>query len=569
MRKMTVLAVLFLMLVPVGLTIAGGQQEKVEMETSDIEAPERIIRTLYVLTRPQAANPNEYETAHMIVKDMRALGLDAEVKVMEWAQMADVVWYDRDSWDITGWQMTARPERLDPDEFTYNLFHSSTAEKGYNFVGYINPEYDDVAEQQRVTVDKEERQRLVKKAQQITATDVAYLFCVNPMLSYVYNTDVFEKGSIVEMAGLGIKNYWTYISLEPKGSEKNIVINSNEDIQATNPYYISGTVDSWVTELVWDRVMRMGPDGLPKPHAAKSVEWTSNTECKVVLRDDMYFHDGEKVTAEDVKYSFEIPLLTDEAPMYSPFVKYIDSIEMVDDYTLIFTLKQPYAAFETASLAKLNIVPKHIWEPVVEEYKNKSENLEFYQEKTPIGSGPFKYVAWKQREEVILEAFKDHFQPPKAEKWICKVIDNMEATLGMIQTGEINFLATYNGDGSLLKEKVDAKDNLEMVYSIDLGFRFFAPNHRRAPFDDVAFRRALAASLDRQMVADLVWKGYAVPGDSIISPALEYWKNNELNYPSGGVDAARKILSDAGYQWDKEGKLLYPEGKTEQLEPAF
>ena len=51
-----------------------------------------------------------------------------------------------DTWDLTMWQMAGRPERSDPDELIYNLFHSSTMEKGYNFVGYINPDYDKVAE---------------------------------------------------------------------------------------------------------------------------------------------------------------------------------------------------------------------------------------------------------------------------------------------------------------------------------------------------------------------------------------------------------------------------------------
>lgn len=550
---------------------APAEEPAAAVQETELEAPERVVRELFVLTRPQAANPNEYEIATHIVEGMNELGLNAVLKVMDWAQMADVVWYERDAWDMTGWQMTARPERLDPDEFTFNLFHSSTAESGYNFVGYNNPEYDALAEQQRVTVDKAERQALVKKTQEIIADEVGYLFSVNPQLSYVFNKDVFDADSVVELSGLGIKNFWTFVDIEPISDTKDIVVNSNEDIQSTNPFYISGTVDSWITELVWDRVMRMGPEGLPVPYAAESVEWLSDVEVEVVLRDDLYFHDGVQLTADDVKFSFEVPLLTDEAPMYSPFVKYIDSIEKTDEFTLVFTLNQPYAAFETSSLAKLNIVPMHIWEPIVEEYVNLDENLEFYPQDgdTVIGSGPFKYVAWKQGEEVILEANENHFDMPKVDKWVCKVVDNMEATLGMIQSGEINFLSSYNGDGSLLQQKVDESDNLEMVYSIDLGFRFFAANLRRAPFSDVEFRRALASVIDRDYITQVIYKGYAVEGDSIISPALDYWKNAELNYPTGGMDAAVKILEEAGYQWDKDGQLLYPEGQTEELAPAF
>src|SRR6056297_1634254 len=122
--------------------------------------------------------------------------------------------------------MTARPERLDPDEFTYNLFHSSTAETGYNFIGYINNEYDEVAEKQRVTVDKEERKKLIYKSQEIIAEDVAYIFSVNTMVNIVYNNQVFAESSIKEMAGLGIKNFWTYLYAEPISDQKDLVLNS-------------------------------------------------------------------------------------------------------------------------------------------------------------------------------------------------------------------------------------------------------------------------------------------------------------------------------------------------------
>ncbi len=69
-------------------------------------------------------------------------------------------------WDSTAWQMVGRPERCDPDEFIYNLFHSSTPEKGYNFIGYLNPEYDAVAEAQRSQIDPESARRVVFEAQE-------------------------------------------------------------------------------------------------------------------------------------------------------------------------------------------------------------------------------------------------------------------------------------------------------------------------------------------------------------------------------------------------------------------
>jgi len=531
---------------------------------SDANDAERVIRKLYVLTRPQATSPDEYETALLIVEGMQELGLEVDAKVITWEQMIDAVWYNRDSWDMTGWQMTARPERLDPDEVLFNLFHSSTAETGYNFIGYINPEFDKIAEKQRVTIDREERRKLIHQLQEILANDAAYDFVVNPMVNIVYSNKVFKPESIKEMAGMGIKNFWTYIYAEPAGEQKNIILNSNDTVHAINPLYVSGSADSWITELVWDRLMRVGQDGLPKPWAAESVEWISDTQVQIVLRDGMKWHDGKPVTVEDVKFSFEAPL-SEEVPMYKPFVSNIESIEIVNENTLVFNLIEASAVFETASLAKLNIIPKHVWIPILEKLKDSTDNVESIQEDVPIGSGPYKYSNWKFSEEVVLEENKGHFAAPKMEKWILRFIPNMEAALGMIQNGEINFLSTYLGDSQLLQQKVEKNPELTMISSIDIGFRYFAPNHRRPPFDDVAFRRAIAAITDRDLIVAAIWKGFAVPSDSVVSPALEFWKNDNLNLPSGGVEEAKNILQEAGYEWDKKGRLMYPEGKKEEL----
>ncbi len=526
----------------------------------------RRIRQLVVLSNTQGADPQEFEATRLVVETLKQLGLDVVQRAIPWEQQADLVWYNRESWDMTGWRMVGRPERMDPDEFIYNLFHSSTAPSGYNFVGYINPEYDQVAEAQRSEVDREKRRELVYKAQEIIANDQPYVFWIYPLVSYVYNNEVWEPDSIVDAAGIGIKNFWTFVNATPKGDQKDMILNSADVVQAVNPLYISGAVDSWITELVWDRLMRIGPDGLPQPWAAEKVEWIDNTTVDVTLRQGMKWHDGEPVTVDDVVFSFQAPMMGDEAPMYKPFVAKIQDIEVIGDNVVRFKLKEPYAAFETASLAKINLIPKHIWEPVLKDLMEKPENAESYQEEIPIGSGPFKFVHWKPAEEVILEANPDHFNAPKMNRWILRVIPNVEATLGMLKTGEINFLSDYTGDLELLKSQVDKQDNLTMVSTVEVGFRFLAFNLRRPPFDDAAFRRAVATAIPKQVILQSVYKGFGVIADSHVSSALEYWHNPNLpKFGEGDIQKAKQILADAGYAWDDEGRLLYPEGQVETL----
>lgn len=520
------------------------------------------IRTINLFTRPQAAQPSEYQFVELIAQEWRKLGLDVNVQVMPWEQMSEIVWFKRDQWDTTAWQMVGRPERSDPDEIVFNLFHTSTAEKGFNFIGYNNPAYDALVEKQRGELDPTARKALVREAQAMLAADQPNMMLVHPKSTYAYNASVWKPESIVDQGGLGIRNTWSYIGMEPMGAKKDIILNSSDTVRAINPLYISGGTDSWITELLWDRLMRVGPDGLPKLWAASAYEWIDDKTIKVTLREGMKWHDGQPVTVDDVKFSFEAAG-SGEAPMYGPFVRNITAIETAGN-DITFKLANPSAAFLTASLSKINLIPKHIWEPVIADQKTKDTNAESYQEPTPIGSGPFKFTSWTQNEEVVLTANPDHFNKPKADRWILRIVPNVEAALGMLKSGEINFLSDFPGDPSVLTAAAAADPNLKVVSTVDIGFRYVAFNHRRAPFSDPAFRKALSMAVDRRLIVGAAFKGFAVPSNSVVSPALAFWHNEETDKMEAGVDTAKKLLEAAGYKVEG-GKLNYPAGVTETL----
>jgi len=521
------------------------------------------IRQLSILSRPQAAQPQEYQAIQLMAQEWKKLGLDIKIEVQPWEQMSDFVWSSRDKWDMTGWQMAGRPERSDPDELLYNLFHSSTAVDGYNFVGYINPDYDKVVTAQREETDPEKRKALVFSAQEMLARDQPIINLVYPRLAFAFNKKIWDESSVVDQAGVGIKNFWTFISLKPLGEQKDIIVNAADAVTFINPLYVSGPVDSWVTELVWDRLLRVGPDGLPKPWAAESYNWVDATTIDVTLKAGMKWHDGTPVTTDDVIFSFTLPQ-GDKAPMYKPFVSNIASIEKVGDNGLRFKLKAPSAAFLTTTLAKVNLIPKAVWEPKIKAMEGKPDTAEMIQEDKPIGSGPFKFVSWTKNEEIVLEANPDHFAAPKAARWILRAVSNTEASLGMLKSGEINFLSEYTGDPKVLEELLASSPDLTMVNTIDLGFRYIGMNERRAPFDDVAFRNALSTAIDRKLIVGAAFKGYAVPANSVISPVLSYWHDPAVDGMVTGLDAARKILEDAGYTI-VDGKLHYPDGKSDTV----
>ncbi len=526
------------------------------------EANEKI-RKINLYTWPQAALPQAYQASQLIAQEWRKLGLDIDVKPLQRQAQTALIWYTRDKWDATMWRMVGRPERADPDEFVYSLFHSSYADKGYDFIGYKNPEYDKLAEKQRTQLDKEARRKTIFEAQEIINRDQPYAFLVHPKYPLAFNKAVFKEDTVVNQTGVGIRNIWTFVGIEPITAQKDLIINSSEAINATNPLYIGGAVDSWITDLIWDRVMRIGPDGTPQPWAAESVTWADDTTIDIKLRAGMKWHDGKPVTVEDVIFSFQAPA-GEKAPMYKPFVTEIASMEKTGDLNFKMKLKNPNATFFTATLSKINLIPKHIWEPVLKDLEGKPENAEQLKSLDRTGSGPFKIVRWQPNEEILLEAFPDHFKAPKIARWIMRIVPNAEATLGMLKSGELNFLGFFGGDPEVLVKFAKENPNIVIRSETDVGFEFVAFNNRRPPFDDAAFRRALSFAIDRRLMVSAAWQDFAVPANSHVSPVLSYWHDPAVDKMTTGLAVAKKILADAGYRL-KGGKLYYPAGKQEKL----
>ena len=521
------------------------------------------IRPLVLLSSPQANDPSLFQAAQLAIQQWKKLGVNITMQVVSNQQLNAVVWNERQKWDVTTWEMVGRPERSDPDELIYSLFNSTLAANGYDFVGYVNPEYDRLAQAQREELDRPKRQALVKQAQDLITRDQPYVYLAYPRRSAAFNTAVWDPATVKTETGIGIRNFWTFIAAAPLTAQKDMVLNCNNEISYINPVRMDA-IGSWVTDLVWDKLTRVGLDGEPAPWASESFKWTSDTTMEVVVRQGMRFHDDTPVTIDDVLYSFELPTHKDKTPQFFPFVSNIDKVEQTGPNTILFTLKTPQASFPTTTLSKINLVPKHVWQPLLEGMQGKSDMLENFNEPLHIGSGPFKFAHWRQSEEVMLERFPAHWSPPKMDRWIMRIVPNQEATLGMLRTGELNFLAIFTGDPRVLAKLPADAPQIKVVTETDLGFQFLAFNNRRPPFDDPAFRRALSTAVSRPLLVTAAYNGFAEAAGSCVSTALPFWHSKDSLLAGGDLNTAKKILEEAGYTLDNAA-LRYPAGKRETL----
>src|SRR5699024_1365598 len=192
------------------------------------------------------------------------------------------------------------------------------------------------------------------------------------------------------MPGEGIFSEWMPVSAIPLTDDKQLRIGSAQDIDTLNPVTANSVYDWRNLRLVYDKLVRLSPEMEPVPAAATDWDVIDETTVEFTLRKGMVFHDGEKVDAEDIIFSFDCMDKWNDGYLQS-FLDPIKEVEIMDQYNVRFHLEEPYAPLLTAALTQIPILPKHIWENI-EGDPTDHPNLD------PIGSGPFVFDYWRRGE---------------------------------------------------------------------------------------------------------------------------------------------------------------------------
>ena len=287
------------------------------------------------------------------------------------------------------------------------------------------------------------------------------------------------------------------------------------------------------------------------PWAASDIKAVDQTTVEVGLRNDLKFHDGTRVTAEDVKYTFDL-LIKQNAPYFKTVLEPIESTQVLNPLRVRFSLKRPYAPFTTQTLAMTPILPKHVWEKI--EKPNEYANV------PAIGSGPFRFDHWKNGQELLFTRFAEHFKPAAADGVLVVFFGTREGAYSAFVKQEADvidrLLAHQMGD-------LQALDYVQVVRVPSNAADTVVLNARRKPFDDPQFRQALDVAVPRKQMLTEFYNGFGSLGVSVIAPANETWTNGKLRPYDFSVEKARDILKKAGYQWDSKGRLSFPQSRAE------
>ena len=524
--------------------------------------PRNPVETVDFAVISPADQPELYESAKIIADDWKTLGFDVKMTTrpthVHHAVTRDEPW----PFNLVFSSWGDRPERLDPNTFLFIPFHSSQSVKGgENRMGFKNDEYDRLVEEQAKTMDINKRRSLVYKAQEILADEA--VTCVQWFKNNIlfYNKDRFT--GFVSMPGEGIASEWSPMLVEPITSDKTLRMGITEEPQVPNPLAITTTPGVALIRNVFDRLVRIGTDGIPKPHMAESFNIVSDTVIDFKLREGLKWHDGEPVTAEDVEFTFDYYQKW-TVPFFKPWVDPIKKVTATGPLTFRFELHEPFAPLMAGTLGQLFIIPKHIWKDVPEKMGLQHPDEWTDTSKTMIGSGPFKLEHWRRGEEILLSKHHGYFMEPKIDSMLFIMYGNIDAVVGSLEQNQIDTHQNFPPLWPTQIEQLSKCPHLEKALAPpSIGFNYFSFNIRKPPFDDKALRKILMYAVDYDVMIETIFAGNATPGGPgrIITPTNEAYYNPDIDVPSFNLSKARELLSEAGYRWDSKGRIHYPEDK--------
>ena len=270
-----------------------------------------------------------------------------------------------------------------------------------------------------------------------------------------------------------------------------------------------------------------------------------------VLRKGATFHNGDPVTAEDVKFSFE----RYRGAAAKLLHERVAAVEIVDRQKVRFRLHKPWldfmTFFATPATGAAWIVPKKYVEKVGDEGFKKA----------PIGAGPYKFVSFKPGVELVLEAYDGYWRkPPAVKTLVFRVIPEESTRLAALKRGEVDI--AYSITGALAEELKQTKGlTLAPTYFTFTTWLLFSDQwDPKSPWHDRRLRQAANLAIDRQAINQAAYLGLAKPALSFVPSGMDYfWAPPPYPYDPA---KAKQLLAEAGYPngfdaGDLSGEMIY------------
>ena len=328
-----------------------------------------------------------------------------------------------------------------------------------------------------------------------------------------------------------------------------------EDPPTLDPAQVTDNLSEAVLVNLFRGLVSMDPATLAVvPAVAES--WTVSPDGLTYtfrLRDDVVFHNGRRVIAEDVAWSFERLLrpatksprrwllepLDGAADFTAGRSEHLSGISVGDERTISLRLAKPFAPFlGMLTMPAAAIVPREVYDDPARAYL-----------RAPVGCGPFRLARWEQSNVIELQAFDRFYEGrPKLDRVLVRIIENRQTALEEYRAGGLDSL-----DEVPREVTPDIRDDVRRYPFMGVGYLGF--NLDRPPFKGNAdLRKAINFAVDKEYLWNVLLPGGNSPARGIIPPGIPGYDPSLPGYPHDEAKA-RALLAKAGYP---SGKGLKP-----------
>jgi len=291
-----------------------------------------------------------------------------------------------------------------------------------------------------------------------------------------------------------------------------------------------------VMYAIHDAMAKAMPGNTTAPSLAES--WQVSPDGRVydfTLRKGVKFHNGDTLTSEDVKFSFE----RYRGAQAKALKERVAAVETPDTLHVRFRLKNPwpdFLTFYTAASGAGWIVPKKYVEKVGDEGFKRA----------PIGAGPYKFVSFSPGIELVMEAFDGYWRKtPSVKRLVFKVIGDEATRLAALKRGEIDIVYSIRGE---LAEELQRTPGLTLKPTVIQAPQWVSMLDQwdpKSPWHDRRVRLAANLAIDRKAINDAIALGHSRLTYSIIPSTFDYyWQPPAYAYDPA---QAKKLLAEAGY----------------------
>ncbi len=329
-----------------------------------------------------------------------------------------------------------------------------------------------------------------------------------------------------------------------------------------NPVLALTDTDRDMVSLVYSGLMRHGENGAIVPDLARSYTVSPDgLTYTFTLKDKLYFHDGKKLTSEDVLYTIkEIsdPVLkSPKSGIWSGV-----SVSAPNTNTVVFTLKQPFSSF--LENTTLGILPAHIWSTISSEQIPTSDY-----NTNPIGSGPYKIFKISRSKTGSVDYYnlysfkKFALSHPFIDKFTVKFYGNEADLVSALKLGAVDQMGGVSGaDADSLK----AQGKKIVESTLPRIFALFFNERESAIFTDKSVRIAISQIIDKNKIVDEVLSGHAEIIDGPIPSTL--YKNTKFIEPRN-IARAQATLASGGWKMGADGVMQKIDKKKKTIKLEF